>query len=293
LALRRARQSSGWSQSDVAQRLGWSMSKMQRIEAGEVTVSATDLRALLELYGGFSDEEVKQLVEDARISRRQRWWTAPEYRQHLTSGLMQLLQFESEAVRIWAYQPVLVPGVLQTPATAETIFKFWHDAARRRASGAELMSEADRRVRIKVRELRRQQVIERADAPPYHLVLDESVLGRDVGGLDVAAEQMEALAASAQLSHVHIRIVPLDRGALLGLLGPFMILELDEEDPDDAVLYSETTFSDMVVHDIRDVRSHRGYMETLWEQAFPEDASLRLIEARAAVLRSSLDRLDS
>ena len=106
LALRKARQSSALSQSDVAQRLGWSMSKMQRIEAGEVTVSGTDLRALLDLYGGFSDEDIERLTEDSRISRRQRWWTAPEYRDHLTSGLMQLLQFEAEASGVRAYQPV-------------------------------------------------------------------------------------------------------------------------------------------------------------------------------------------
>ena len=293
LALRRAREASALSQSDVARRLGWSMSKMQRIEAGDVTVSGTDLRALLDLYGGFSDQDVKQLSEDARISRRQRWWTAPEYRQHLTAGLMQLLQFESEAVRIWAYQPVLVPGVLQTPATAAAIFAAWNEAARRHASDGEFLSETDRRVRMEVREVRRQQVIEREDAPSYHLVLDESVLGRDVGGPEIAAEQMETLAAAAQLSHVHIRVVPLDRGAVLGLLGPFMILELDEEDPDDAVLYSERTYSDVVVHDTRDVRNHRGYMETLWGHALPEDASLRRIEARAAVLRSNLDHLET
>jgi Domain of unknown function (DUF5753) len=193
---------------------------------------------------------------------------------------------------VWAYQPVLVPGVLQTSATAAAIFRFWTPAANRGVD-SEFLSESDRRVRMEVREVRRQQVIERADAPQYHLVLDESVLGRDVGGPGVAAEQMEALAEAAQLSHVHIRVVPLAKGAVLGLLGPFMILELDEDNPDDAVLYSETTNSDMVVHDLRQVRSHRGYMETLWDQAFPEDATLRLIEARAAVLRSSLDRLET
>ena len=47
LALRKARRSAGLNQGDVADRLGWSLSKAQRIEAGEVAVSITDLRALV------------------------------------------------------------------------------------------------------------------------------------------------------------------------------------------------------------------------------------------------------
>ncbi|HET6530843.1 MAG TPA: helix-turn-helix transcriptional regulator, partial [Actinoplanes sp.] len=107
LALRRARESTGLSQGAVAQRVRWSLSKIQRIEAGDVTVSGTDLRALLDLYGVTDSEEIEQLTEEARISRRQRWWTAPEYREHLTPGTLQLLQFEAEATAIRAYQPVL------------------------------------------------------------------------------------------------------------------------------------------------------------------------------------------
>src|SRR6266511_4790410 len=86
-ALRRARQATPMSQGAVASRLGWSLSKMQRIEGGEVGVSVTDLRALLDVYGVVEPERIERLAEDARISRRQRWVTAPEYREHLTPGL--------------------------------------------------------------------------------------------------------------------------------------------------------------------------------------------------------------
>jgi transcriptional regulator with XRE-family HTH domain len=274
---------SALSQSDVAQRLGWSMSKMQRIEAGEVTVSATDLRALLDLYGGFSDEETKQLTEDARVSRRERWWTAPEYRQHLTSGLMQLLQFEAEATAIRAYQPVVVPGVLQTAEFADYILGWWNKS----------LSEGDRRIRYDVRMLRRQQVIEREDAPDYRLVLDESVLVRNIGGRKIMAGQLEALAEAAERPNVYVRVVPFDTGGLLGLLGPFVLIDLDEEDEEDAVLYRESWNSDEIIHDAKDVNEHRGYFETLWEQSLPEDASLRLINAQAGLLRSALDRAET
>ena len=291
LALRRARHATDplLSQSDVARRIGWSLSKVQRIEAGDVTVSGTDLRALLDLYGGFSPEEIEELVEDARISRRQRWWTKPEYREHLTPAVLKLMGFEAEAAEIRAYQPGVVPAVLQTPETAEAILGFWN---------ASLTEK--RRVRHDVRALRQQEIIEREDPPRYYLILDESVLLRDVGGPKIAAEQMDALAAAAQRPAVHIRVVPLARGAFMALLGPFSIVDLDERegrepddaDQEDAVLYREGWNIDDITEDHKLVREHREYFEVLWNQSLDEEVSLRLITARAAVLRSELDRPD-
>jgi transcriptional regulator with XRE-family HTH domain len=275
LALRKGRQASALSQADVAQRLGWSMSKMQRIEAGDVTVSGTDLRALLDLFGGFSDEEMKQLNEDARISRRQRWWTAPEYRRHLTSGLMELLQFESEATAIRVYQPVLVPGVLQTPSFAESVIGWWNKS----------LTEEDRRVRLEVRRLRRSQVIEREDAPTYLLILDQSTLEREIGGPAVMAEQLEALIEDARRPNVHVRIIPYREGALIGMLGPFTVLDLSEDEDDDAVLYRESYLTDDVIHEPKDVRHHREIFEALWQQSWNENLSINAIAAKASALR--------
>jgi transcriptional regulator with XRE-family HTH domain len=276
LALRKARVASALSQSDVAQRLGWSMSKVQRIESGDVTVSGTDLRALLDLYGGFSDEEVERLAEDARISRRQRWWTAPEYREHLTSGLMQLLQFEAEATAIRVYQPVLIPGPLQTSSFAEIVLNWW--------SGQ--LSDQDRQVRHGVRMMRRAQVIEREDAPTYYLILDQSALEREIGGPKVMAEQLEALIDSSRRTNVRVRIVPYREGALIGgTFGPFTVLDLSEDDRDDAVVYRESYNTDSVLHDRKDVRFHREIFERLWQQSWSEELSLRAITAKASDLR--------
>ena len=278
-ALRKARQSTPMSQGAVASRLGWSLSKMQRIEGGEVGVSVTDLRALLDVYGVDDPERIEQLAEDARISRRQRWVTAPEYREHLTEGLRDLMQFETEAVAIRAYQPVFYPGVLQTPAVAESILGWWNKS----------LSDEDRRVRYDVRMTRRQQIIERDDGPDYLLILDESVIKRRIGGPKTTAEQLEVIADVARRPNVHIRVVPFAKGAYIGALGPFQILDLTDEDDDDAVLYRETYNRDEVIHDPNEVHFHRDAFENLWEVSLNEDATLRAIVAEAALLRSSLD----
>lgn len=282
LVLRRARQErTDLSQGDVAARLGWSLSKVQRIESGEVAVSPTDLRALTDLYGGFSAEEFEELAEDSRLSRRQRWWTAPEYREHLTPATIKLMGFEAQAAAIRVYQPVLVPGVLQTEAAAAFVLGFWNPDG-----------PAERlKVRHEVRVLRRQLVIERRDPPAYYVLLDESVLLRDVGGPRLALGQMEMLEALAHRPDVHLQVIPLAEGALLGQLGPFMILDLDENDQDDAILYRENWNSDEIIDDHRVIRTHRGYFETMWASALSEDVSLNVIAAKAAALRSIVDRM--
>jgi len=278
-ALRRFRGESGLNQTEVAKRLGWSLSKMQRIELGEVGVSSTDLLALLQVYGVDDPEEIARLAEDARTSRRQRWWMSAEYREHLTPGLRQLVQFESEATAIRVYQPFVVPGVVQTRRLAEFILGSWGQG----------LTDEQRRVRLEVRMARKQQVIHRAGAPRYLLVLDESVLLRDIGGEEVMAEQFEDLAEVARLPNVHIRVVPLNRGTYAGNLGPFQIISLgDDDDHENAVMYEESYTRDFISHEASEIEIRRTVFEKLWEHSRSEDATRLAIVAQAASRRSRL-----
>jgi transcriptional regulator with XRE-family HTH domain len=278
--LRKARLSTGLIQGDVASRLGWSLSKVQRIESGEVGVSVTDLRALLQVYGVEDNTAVEQLVRDAAISRRQRWWIPPEYRDHLTQGLRQLLQFEAEATTIRAYQPFIFPGVLQTPAMAEHLLGHFDKS----------LTEEDRKVRFDVRMLRAKRITGADDAPTYLLMLDEAAIKRETGGRAVMAEQLEAVADAARLPNVHIRIVKLAQGVPMGMMGAFVVLDLTDDDSEDAVLYREAYATDSVTHDVDTVAYYRAAFEAMWPRCYDQADSLRLIRAEAAALRAALIR---
>ncbi len=281
LALRKAREATGLSQSAVADRVGWSMSKVQRIESGDVSVSGTDLRALLDLYGVTDAEEVEQLSEEARISRRQRWWTVAEYRRHLTPAYAQLLQFEAEATAVRSYQTVLIPGVLQTPAYAQAVI----------GSYDESLTADERRVRFDARMQRRRQFLESERASSHYVILDESILDRVIGGFEVMAEQFGDVARVARTPGVHIRIVPLTEGAILGQLGPFLLLDLGgDDDPDDAVLYRESFTRDSIEHSAAEITFHRRMFEKLWRRSLDEEKTVRALEATAAQLRTRADR---
>jgi transcriptional regulator with XRE-family HTH domain len=279
-ALRRFREGTPWSQGEVAKKLGWSLSKMQRIETGEVGVSATDLRALLDLYGVTDPAEVERLALDAHASRRQRYVTPPTHREHLTAGLLKLIQFEREARSIRTYQPVSFPGVLQTPAVAAAIMQFWRGS----------LEDEVLQVRLEVRMSRREHVFGSAGGPEYFLILDESVIKRPIGDYEITAEQLEDIVRLARSPQVHIRLVPLDKGAYMPGFGAFQLLELGSGD-DETVLYRESYLSDEIIHDANQVKIHRAAFEELWEKTLSEEASLSAIVAQAAYLRAHIDRL--
>jgi transcriptional regulator with XRE-family HTH domain len=277
-ALRKARGETPMSQSEVARRLGWSLSKMQRIEGGDVGVSPTDLHALLDLYGITDQDRISRLTDDAHASRRQRYVTPAEHRENLPPGLMELVQFEREASSIRTYQPLFYPGFLQTPTVAEAILDSWKTR----------LTEEARRVRYDVRMARRKQIVERDDGPDIFVVLDESVIKRRVVSAKITAEQLEHIAELSERPNLHIRIMPYIRGPYMPALGGFQLLLLGE-DQQEGMLYQESFLRDELTHDVKEVEFFRDNFESLWGQARSEEATRRAIVAEAALLRASLD----
>jgi transcriptional regulator with XRE-family HTH domain len=281
--LRRARRKTDFTQTEVANRLGWSLSKVQRIEIGEVAVSETDLRALLGLYGVTAADLVATLAEDARLARRERWATPPEYRKHLPPGFRRLLQFEVVATQIRAYQALILPGFLQTAAMAKYIL----DQTVRH------LTEEERRVRFEARMSRRKSIQERPGGPKYYVVIDESVIRRIVGGSDIMVEQLEDLTEVATLPNVFLRVMPLEEsmGAIIGTLSNFVLMNLSDDDADDSVMHRELVSENYIDHDPEKIRPYRDAFENLWKLSLPEDATLELIRLRASELRMERYRL--
>jgi hypothetical protein len=262
----------------VAEALDWSLSKVNRIESGEVTVSTTDLRALLALFGIADGAQVDQLLENAKASRRRGWWDEPKYREHLTPATMQLLQFETEATAIRSYQPTLMPGLMQTRAYAQIVLDL----------SLERLSEADKAVRLEVRLQRREHVLDRPDPPQYMVIFDESVLLRDFGGPRVMAEQFREVLSLVHKSNTIMRILPLAKGAQIAMAGQFTVFDLGDEE--NAVLYRESAQADEISHGSEGVNLRRGLFEKMWDESLPAEASIRQVEASSAAMLSALDR---
>lgn len=276
LAVRDAREAKGFTQREVARALDWSLSKVNRIESGEVTLSRTDLLALLELLGVTDLDRVRELIDEARAARRRGWWDQPKYREHLTPAMIQSLQFETVASEIRSFQPMLIPGVLQIPEYMSAVIDVWNGE----------LSAADVATRTEIRRWRREQLLNSPNSPMFLLVLDESVLLRPIGGPEVMSAQLYDLLDLVGSGRVTVRVAPLARVAIYAH-DLFVIYTRDGED---LALYREGYLDDDLVATAGRVQRYRRIFERMWSEAMSVEASTRLVEARAAAMRSEMDR---
>jgi transcriptional regulator with XRE-family HTH domain len=119
---------------------------------------------------------------------------------------------KAHTIRIW--QPLIVPGLLQTADYARELFI----ATRRDAEWADEQVTA---------RLERQSILDRADPPNVVVVLDEAVLHRLVGTSAVMHDQLTRLVAMAERPNISLEIVPASTGANAGLSGGFQLASCD------------------------------------------------------------------
>jgi transcriptional regulator with XRE-family HTH domain len=227
--IERLRHGSGLSMEGAAQQLGWSTSKLYRLENGRSRITTDDLADMLDLYGVRSPRR-EALIQLGRDARRRGWWTA--YTDIFTGSYI-AMEAEASSVRINAH---VIPGLFQTPGYAHAVI-----TATRPAISAE---DAERRVTARI--ARQGALFSRPQLPEVHVILDEAVLHRQVGGPAVMARQLTALAEAATRPDVIIEVLPFTAGANAGMDGHYVILAFpDPEDP--PVAYVEGLMGDVYV----------------------------------------------
>jgi hypothetical protein len=148
------------------------------------------------------------------------------------------------------------------------------------------LSDTTRTARLELRAHRFAQTFEHRDPPHYFLILDESVVWRQIGGPATAAAQLLHLLKLAEREEISVRIWPFETAGAGALIGSFLIIDLH----DDAVLYRESHQDDQIDQTVSEVARHRHIFEEMWRFALREDATARLIAARANTMLASLDR---
>lgn len=219
-ALREARIVKGFSQKDVADAQDWSVSKLLRIEGGAVGVSTTDLRALLDMYEIRDDEQVGELTRWAQIARRS---PVSVFRDVLSPEMLTYLNYEGSAAVVRQWEPLFVPGLLQTEAYARAAIE---------ALAPEGIAKTIIERQIKAR-LSRQDLLRQPEAPEMFFIIDESALRRRVGPGDTMMRQLKYLREQVGRPRVAIQILPFEIGVHRNMRAPFVILEFKEANVDD------------------------------------------------------------
>ena len=264
--LRRLRPPSVHTQRQVAEALDWSPSKVTRIESGAVSLSVTDLRALLGYYGVADHELVERLVDLARRSRRARSPFAA-YADVFSPVALRFFDFEHSASWIGELELLVVPGLLQTEEYARALMGV-HELGAEKAE----RFVSSRRVR--------QELLDREDPPRLSFVVDESVLLRTIGDREIMRAQLRRLLELAHRPHVAVRVLPLALGEHVGLRGPFVLLKFaGTNDPD--VVYIEQRRGDAIFQDEVEVIANHQRLFAELEKRAADPSELRMYVERA------------
>jgi len=270
--LRNARNAARLRQADVAQAMDWSLSKLMRIERGEVSVSTNDLKALLSHYDVKDKGKVNGLLELARAARGASFYD--QYVDLLKPGFKEYLAYEASASIIRQYDPVLIPGLLQTEEYGRAVLE------RMAGLGPE---EVDKLWTVRQH---RQEAVDRESPPEMLYVLDEAALRRHIGRGHVMRRQLEQLKDSAAKPHISIQVLPFTRGAHPGMAGNFILLEFTDPSLDNLV-HLESINQITIRDDTELIARYLDRFAELERLALSEDESIDFLDKMIGEMSST------
>lgn len=270
------RKASGHTIDRAADKLERARITIYRIEKGEDTVRFrnADVNQMCQLYQASTEDTELLLALTAETREVKNWWhdydgsAIPKYFS-LYVGL------EDSAAKMRQYEVELVPGLFQTRGYARAIFDT--------PGGASDETELTRRIEVRVV---RQQVLTRFNPPDLHVVLNEAVLCRPIGGPEVMAEQLRYILKATELSNITVQVIPFAAGLHAALSsGAFHLFDFPPakrgEPNEPPVLYMEAIGGATYLDKPHLIDSHNEVWSALVGQSLDEGDSRDLIEQHA------------
>jgi transcriptional regulator with XRE-family HTH domain len=264
--LRRLREACGLTLTQVVSRIGISESHLSRMEMGKRAPTPEDLASLLVVYGVTGVERLELLNLAKKAGQPGLWQREGTFESRLAT----LRLLESRATAMVSFEPLMVPGLLQTLPYAKASF--------REIGMVGDPEVADERV---ISRLQRQAVLREVGAPPLVAILAEPALRNAVGGRHVLREQLRYLVEVAERPNVTLRVVAGSAGGHPGLLGSFLRLRFAERP---TVVFLEHCTSSLFLEEHRDTAVYDQVIVALLSVAMSEENSVRLVAELAATL---------
>jgi transcriptional regulator with XRE-family HTH domain len=265
--LRRLRSRAEITGDQVAEELGWSPSKVSRLEHGRTGFKVADVRSLLDLYG-VPEPHRTELLSLAEDTRRKSWLESESA--NLPSAFGTYVSMENEAETIWNWEPHIVPGLLQTEDYARSIFEAWQTVI--------TMSPAEIQRRVEIR-LERQRLLERKPPLTLSFVIDESVLTRQIGDAGVMRGQLEHLVECSQRTGIKVRVLQFSafHPVLTGSFSYMQFAGAEDVSFDDIVVIEHLT-SNYYIEAEDDTYQYRLTFERLVKESLDPQHSRELIQ---------------
>jgi transcriptional regulator with XRE-family HTH domain len=254
--VRRAREAAGLTLADLGAVVPCDGSTVSRIESGLLNPTERFAAACDEAFphmGGWF----------TRFYNDSRRWDGPYPR-----WFADWVDAERRAAVLRTWEPLLVPGLLQTPEYARVLFKAWQTTG-----------DDDEVENLVTARIARQRIFSQPKPPSLWAVLDEGVLRRRIGGPKVMHDQLVHLAELAERPMIKVHVIPAEVGAHIGLLGAFAIAGFAGDAP--GIVYFESPDEGQTTMDPATVARIILTFDTLRSEALPRGASRDLIMKEA------------
>jgi transcriptional regulator with XRE-family HTH domain len=227
-----ARKAADMTTRQLAAEIDMQPGTISKIENAQQAILVRNIKSIARATG-LSKAKLDQLLLLAADDENDEDWLV-EFRNDMPEWFALYPALEQDADQIWIYVAELVPGLLQTPAYAEEVTRVWFP------------NIPDDEVRRAV-ELRttRQALLDRDQPPQLHVILNEAVIRRPVGGEAVMREQLRRLAKLAEQQHIMIQLLPFSSGAHPGMKTGFYLLRFPEGFDDMDCVYLENENGDV------------------------------------------------
>ncbi len=251
--LRRLRADGGFSQEELGGRVSYSGSLVGMVETARRSPSRDfAVRCDEALQTGGALARLWPLVSQEALPR----WFRP------------FAEVEREATGIRAWEPLLIPGLLQTADYARALLAGCRPGDSREAVEQQVTARMER-----------QQLLGRPDPPLMWTIISEAALRNPVGGPEILAGQLARLAVFAdEFPKIIIQVVPQNAGSHPGLEGP-MFLVARRGQPD--VAYLEVQGRGHLVESGEEVAWYGLLYDVLRAVALPPDKSRDMITGLA------------
>jgi transcriptional regulator with XRE-family HTH domain len=237
-------------------------SNLARIENGHRPPNRLHLESLLTAYR--ADRPTRRRLESlAEQADETGWWQRD--RDEPTERQRTLVSQEAKAERIVSFEPIVVPGLLQTGEYTRSLM-----------AGSGMVPEDKIEDGMAAR-FCRQSVLDQWDAPTLLAIIDELALHRVVGCPAVMQRQFAHLVDCSRRKRITIQVVP-NGSVHAGVEGAFELIKQPDRPP---IVHFEHAASVLFIEKRSEVEVYERIISTLLDNALSESQSVECIASMA------------
>jgi transcriptional regulator with XRE-family HTH domain len=249
--IRRAREAKGLSRAAIGKALIVSKELVAAWESGRSVPRLEHVKGLRRMLE-FAPDIVDRILEDLVTGEVSPEWTG------------KWLTIEARAGELHSFDFSTIPGLLQIDDYARAVLQ--HNKH----------SPIDVEEQVRER-LERQKIFDRENPPMVVFIIDERALRLPVGGKKVMHDQFVRLIEISNLPNVIIRLVPLDTGYYIGLVGSFLLARFDGME----VAFQDGILTGHVIEDRDQVSTLSRIWQDISATALTQATSLELLKKAA------------